>query len=70
MAYKKGDKLIYYKKGECHVGLMDKFIGKVVTVSGTYHNDYKGRPFVLIKEIEAELYFDTYAMKPAISMIR
>lgn len=69
MNYRKGDKLLYYKKGGFHIDSMNKFVGKVVTVRSITKTDY-GRPFVLIMETESGCYFDTYALRPIIPTIR
>ena len=69
MTYRKGDKLLYYKKGRFHVDSMNRFVGKVITVKSVTETDY-GRPFVLIMETDSGCYFDTNAMRPVMSAIR
>lgn len=70
MNYNSGDILIYYKKGQHHIHVMDSFIGKIVTIRGVYENEYYGRPFVTVMEDRCSCYFDTGAMRPVMSTIR
>ena len=67
---KVGQRVIYYRRGKNHVRSMDKYIGKILTISDLHYHTSGELLYARMKESYEGWYFNIDALKPIASKIR